>query len=209
MIGISMVRDEADIIERTLNHLWAQGVDRIVVLDNGSTDGTTEILHDLRCEVLYEPEATFLHANRMSWLATEFAKEDEWVIPFDGDELWTFTADGTADVLRCHPWVCLPDGTRTHQERLWKCMGRYREGFYIETGNHGIGGAGHRIADDLLEIEHYQYRSLEQVKRKVRNGNAALERAGEHPMKGTHWRDLAKLDDDEIAQWWADYLCRR
>lgn len=208
MIGISMVRNEADIIGRTLHQLLPQ-VDRIVVLDNGSTDGTTDLLHDLGVEVIYDPDAVFLHGQRMTALADTYAKPDEWVVPFDGDELWNLEgADLDTDVLRCKPWVCLPDGTRTHQEPQWKCMFRYRSGVIIDTGQHNIFNAGPYVRDGLIEVEHYQFRSLEQVKRKVRDGTAALDRAHEHPLHGTHWRDMAKLTDDELAAWWDDY-CRR
>ena len=43
-----IVRNEADIIEDNLRYHRAQGVDFFIVLDNGSTDGTLEILESLR-----------------------------------------------------------------------------------------------------------------------------------------------------------------
>ena len=42
--GVSMVRDEADVIEGTLRHM-ADEVDELIVADNGSVDGTTDILY--------------------------------------------------------------------------------------------------------------------------------------------------------------------
>lgn len=39
-----MVKHEADIIEQTIRHLLDQGVEQILVADNGSTDGTYEQL---------------------------------------------------------------------------------------------------------------------------------------------------------------------
>lgn len=38
--GITMVKNEADIIEQTIRYLLNQGVEYILVADNGFTDGT-------------------------------------------------------------------------------------------------------------------------------------------------------------------------
>ena len=50
-----IVRNEADIIEDNLRYHRAQGVDFFIALDNGSTDGTLEILESLRAS--RDPEA--------------------------------------------------------------------------------------------------------------------------------------------------------
>jgi hypothetical protein len=96
--AISMVRDEADIIRYTLAHLEAQGVDRFIVLDNGSTDGTREILEQFSCEIVDDPEPGYYQDRKMTELARRVT--EGWVLPFDADELW-YSPDGRtlAEVL--------------------------------------------------------------------------------------------------------------
>jgi glycosyltransferase involved in cell wall biosynthesis len=38
--GVMLVRNEADIIRANLLHHLASGIDHVLVVDNGSTDGT-------------------------------------------------------------------------------------------------------------------------------------------------------------------------
>jgi hypothetical protein len=90
------VRDEADILEDNLRYHRALGVDFFVVTDNGSVDGTSEILERyvragladvLRVETgtLRDDEEDW--TTRMARLAaTEF--EADWVFHDDADELW-------------------------------------------------------------------------------------------------------------------------
>ena len=51
LVGVSMVRNEADIIEAFVRHNAAV-LDALVVVDHGSVDGTREILFALRDEGL-------------------------------------------------------------------------------------------------------------------------------------------------------------
>ena len=50
-LAISMIKNEADIIEASIRHNLAY-VDLMVVIDNASTDGTREILEAMRQEGL-------------------------------------------------------------------------------------------------------------------------------------------------------------
>ncbi len=58
-----LVRDEADIIGSNLAYHLSQGVDFVIATDNGSRDGTDEILREYArhhpVEVLYEPPSDF------------------------------------------------------------------------------------------------------------------------------------------------------
>jgi glycosyltransferase involved in cell wall biosynthesis len=91
--GISMVRNEADIIRANVLYHLASGVDRMLVVDNGSTDGTDGALQQLSLE---HPEVRwsrddgpFLPSRVMTKLAREaFEEGADWVVPVDADEFW-------------------------------------------------------------------------------------------------------------------------
>ena len=72
--GVAMVRDELDVIGTTLDHLLSQGVDRVLVADTGSVDGTRELLEerardDDRVLVGVDPIVAYYQAEKMTWLA--------------------------------------------------------------------------------------------------------------------------------------------
>lgn len=89
-----MVRDEADIIAPMLEHSLAQGIDLILVTDNGSVDGTREILESYvatgRVLLTEDPR----HEKQQSSVVTAMARDAyethgaDWVINADADEFW-------------------------------------------------------------------------------------------------------------------------
>jgi hypothetical protein len=91
--AVGVVRDEADIIEATVTRMLRE-VDHVLVADNGSVDGTGEILRSLdRVTVLTDPSAGFhgdgQQAQRTTALASLAAQRGaDWVVPFDADEVW-------------------------------------------------------------------------------------------------------------------------
>lgn len=211
-VAVIMARDEADIIEHTVGTLIAQGV-RVIVADNLSTDGTGLAASFAGAQVILDPDPAYRQSEKMTALAARHAHPGEWVIPADADEEWFGIALLTDDydVAVAHPVVQIPNspGWRDGEtERYPKVAFRWQPGCVIEQGNHGVQGAGPRILEDALTVKHFQYRTLEQVTRKVRQGTHALEAAGLPEWSGTHWRDLARLSDDELAKWWTDY-CRQ
>jgi hypothetical protein len=91
-----LVRDEIDIIEATLEYHLSQGIDHIIVTDNGSVDGTRDVLGRYAGEgaivLLDEPPADFSQhrwVTRMARLAhSRFAADG--VINGDADELFVW-----------------------------------------------------------------------------------------------------------------------
>jgi len=92
-------------IAHTVQHLARQGIDAFLIADNGSTDGTADVLRSLAKEhcvhVLTDSLQDYLQGTKMTILA-ELARRQgaDWIVPFDADELW-FAGEGTvADFLR-------------------------------------------------------------------------------------------------------------
>lgn len=89
-----MVRDEVDVIAGMIEHTLAQGPDLIIVTDNGSVDGTTDVLNRYASLGLIELHHDPVHRKQQGTVVTGMARRArtehaaDWVINADADEFW-------------------------------------------------------------------------------------------------------------------------
>src|SRR5690348_1574377 len=91
--AIGCVRNEADVVAASVRHHIAQGFDRVVLIDNGSADGTQDVLEDLSRDWPLEwrsATGVFRQDEMLTTLASEARiRGAEWVCAVDADEFWT------------------------------------------------------------------------------------------------------------------------
>ena len=91
LIAVSRVRNEADIIEAFVRH-HARYFDLLVIDDDGSTDGTYEMLCSLQVaglplDVSRVPVVGYEQSRHMTrLLRTAVDRRADWVVPLDADE---------------------------------------------------------------------------------------------------------------------------
>ncbi len=103
--AVSIVKNEADIIVASIEHLFRQAVDGVLVADNGSTDGTRELLEALATRLpLYiadDREPGHYQGQKMDVLSDwARAMGADWIIPFDADEFWFAPSQTVGQYLR-------------------------------------------------------------------------------------------------------------
>jgi hypothetical protein len=92
IVGISMIRNDADIVEPFVRHAL-RVLDHLFVIVHCPQDGTEEIISALHAEglpmtLVFDGEPAFLQGERLTWLAREAfaAFRPDYVFPLDADE---------------------------------------------------------------------------------------------------------------------------
>jgi len=232
---VMMVKDEIDILSHVLDHLIEEEIDSFVIADNNSLDGTRDILSDYSKEVenfyiIDDPEVGYYQQQKMTkWISRAVELGAGIIVPVDGDEIWCSIDKEIslseslkimkADVAVGYVYDMVPSTNeyvtdnpvteivyREPDRELFPCVAfKYVDGCSIAQGNHDVSHPG--VRDDLvIEIYHYQYRTFEQYKRKLRNGKAAYDATDLPYGFGEHWRSGGALSDSDLLMQWNNYI---
>lgn len=213
IVAVSSVKDEADIIHDTLNHLFDQNVDHIVISDGGSEDGTPFLIELTNTTVLDQtgPFDQGAEITRLSLLALEAGAT--WVIPFDADEFWIGTDGRTVKAVL----DSVPDSVgkvyaatyahtdwdyRQAQKPLSKVCFRPTPDLRVHWGNHGVDGVPGEDLHGILEVRELQYRSWEHFQSKVEKARALFASWDVPYEHGSHMRRLTELTPDQLLEEW-------
>ncbi len=103
LYGVSMVRNEADIVRANVRYHLAAGFDRLLIVDNASTDGTRGALKELGRDPRVRwtrDRGSFRQGEVFTELARQaFAEGADWVAPVDADDFWYAPNSSVREVL--------------------------------------------------------------------------------------------------------------
>lgn len=214
IVGITTVKNEADIIETSIRHLLAEGVDQIIVADAMSTDGTRDILADLPVIVEDDPEPFCYQDALMTRLAHQaWGLGATWIVPFDADEFWYSDLGPLAEVLGETKPEYGRLFARVYQHHTWhlrevehrvlgKVAFRPSPGMYLAHGNHDVTGVPGESLWGVIDVRELQFRGFDHFKTKVRQRLATIN--PDWPWTaGTHYRIWGVMSDDELTSEWA------
>ncbi len=205
IVAVSSVKDETDILPKTVSHLLGEGIDRCIISNGGGTPGVYKMRGVIGCpqEGPFDQGAEI---TRLSYLAVEAGAD--WIIPFDADEFWIDPLGGTIrSVLEALPGSILKvhcavfkhldwDTKLVTQNPLGKVAFRPSPEMKVAWGNHDVWlSQGGDEEHGLLEIRELQYRDYDHFLQKVKKARdlfASWEVPQEH---GHHMRLLTEATD--------------
>ena len=205
IVAVSSILDEAGIIGETVGYLLDQGVDKLLISDGGSTDGTQEILAKFPEVELLDQTGPFdqgAEITRLSRMAYE--QGAEWVVPFDADEFWWGVGSlrdlpTTTTRVYATMWQHVDrDYRHLTPKPLPKVAFRPNATCVVEWGNHNVRGVPGNAMVGLV-VKELQYRDFEHFCQKIEKARR-LHASWDIPEQyGSHMRVL--FDADLEATW--------
>ena len=228
--SLLVVKDEADVVGLSVQDAlrWS---DKVIVIDNGSTDGTWELLRTLsvsepRLVLFMRHEGPFhigLRAKAFRAFRREMRLGDWWCVRLDADE---FYPGDVRAFLRRVPWYCRTvkksstDYVITHEDLaegivngafadyrplLRYCLPQRRaerrfmrhSPFLLWLSRWRYPHPWGLVAPQRIPVDHYQYRSPEQMQRRYDNRQKAkADGCGSFSHEnGSGWRDYLRHRD--------------
>ncbi|MBR6291826.1 MAG: glycosyltransferase family 2 protein [Bacteroidales bacterium] len=229
--SLLVVKDEADIITLSVTDAlrWS---DKVIVIDNGSTDGTWEKLQtlataDKRIVLFMRYEGPFhigLRAKAFRAFRKEMNLGDWWCVRLDADEMYP---GDVRTFLKTIPWYCRTvkksstDYVITHEDIqegiLTGDFAADRQNIHYHLPEHREERRFMRhsplliwlsrwryphpwgiVSKRRIPVDHYQYRSEEQMQRRYANRQKAkADGCGSFSHeKGGSWREYLRHRDD-------------
>jgi glycosyltransferase involved in cell wall biosynthesis len=234
MIAVLMMyRNEEDIIGQCIEHWAGLGVDEFFLCDNNSTDKSHKIAVSTLAKCgkqgyrLNAYEDNFPQRYIINYLKTKALEAGhQWLFPIDADE---FLNVGDAGFTCIEEWLkrqldywfmqgptygqyeyknIMPNGVSWLEPEHKKCYGRFSPDWNISIGNHEVEGVKALFPHYGVYLNHYQYRSYDQFKRKKITFFKAFEKAGYLDHKFVkEYRLYQKHGEAYLEQMW-DYLLR-
>lgn len=211
---VMLVRNELPILPYTIGYHSLMGVDRFIVMDHLSDDGTSELLLRMSAKydiVVHRQESPmYLQSEWTTSMAREaYTLGTDWVIPCDADEFWLPSSGDLKDTLktvmgfdavRARWQQCVPvhgvegpfyNQTLFRQDPIFtKTLFRSSPEALVDMGNHtALHATTVKGSEDSLRLVHYQYRDVEALYNKYVLGGQAIELSGFPSATGYHWKE--------------------
>jgi hypothetical protein len=131
-----LVKNEEDLIEANIRYHASVGVDKFIVMDNGSSDDTYDIVNNLKSEFDIELISKPIMQYKQSDWATYMAKlaqhqfSCDWFIANDADEFWVPKSESlksemarSKSILQCTRYdmqLTFSTQNKPFYERIWR-----------------------------------------------------------------------------------------